>query len=225
MSTAEGLIKAPTFVSVTERIRDDIASSFLEPGTPLRVQELADRYNVSALPVREALQQLRGEGLVVFEHNKGARVRKLDIDSVAQIYGILEALGAYFAERFCETASPFQIAALERLEDQHELALTKDDNKAIIDANSAFHDFIIRACNNPAAGEVLWRQRMLLGTLRINVGYGEARRNAVSAEHREMIDAFRQGNKDQARRVAAFHSRSSKDDLVERLRGLSLRHA
>ena len=212
--------KPRTSIPVIARMRDDIANSYLEPGAPLRVQELADRYSVSAIPVREAIQQLRGEGLVVVEHNKGARVRKLDIESVAQVYGILEAMGSYFAERFCETASPFQIAALDQLEDQHEAALGGKDNKVLMAANSAFHDFIIRACNNPLAGEVLWRQRTLLGTLRISVGYGEVRRRSVSAEHREMIAAFKIGDKDRARQIAAYHSRSSKDDLVERLREL-----
>ena len=57
------------------RIRDDIIGWALRFGQRITIDALATRYGVSHMPVREALRELRGEGLVVIEPNRGARVR------------------------------------------------------------------------------------------------------------------------------------------------------
>lgn len=62
---------------VYERIRDEIISGRLMPNERLKVSDLAARYGTSTNPVREALQQLRGEGFVVIEPNRG-RARAAD---------------------------------------------------------------------------------------------------------------------------------------------------
>lgn len=203
--------------SIAERMRWDIRTGRLAAGSPLRVQELAAYYEVSAIPIREALQLLRGEGIVHFSANKGARVRKLDVAAVRNICGVLEAMESYYARRFAETASPFQMDALEAIEDRHEEALAGTDMRQIMALNNEFHDYVNRSADNPAADELVWRQKVLLGTLRVEVGFGEVRRVALSAEHRGIIEAARKGDPDEAARVAAMHARSSKDDLVERI--------
>ena len=60
-------------------LRDDIISGSLPFGSRLRIDELATRYGVSHMPIREALRELHGEGLVVIEPNRGARVRSIDL--------------------------------------------------------------------------------------------------------------------------------------------------
>lgn len=209
--------------SVAERIRQDIHSGVLEPGSPLRAQALAERYQVSAVPVREALQQLHGEGVVVIEHNKGARVRKLDLESVSRVCDVLEAMEAYFSRRFAEIASPFQIETANHIEDQHEAAVLANDLVAISTGNKAFHTYICRASNNPVAETVWHRHSVMLGPLRRIVGFGEVRRNALSGEHREIIAAASRGDRDRAGRMAELHARSSRDDLLERLRDAGYR--
>ena len=63
---------------VYDRIRDEIVAGCLGPNERLKVSELAARYGTSTNPIREALQLLRGEGFVVIEPNRGARVRPID---------------------------------------------------------------------------------------------------------------------------------------------------
>ena len=64
-------------VSVAQRIRDDIVAGRLAFGDRLTIDALANRYEVSHMPVREALRELQGDGLVVIEPNRGARVRTI----------------------------------------------------------------------------------------------------------------------------------------------------
>jgi DNA-binding GntR family transcriptional regulator len=58
--------------SVYELIREDIISGRLASNERVKIAELAKRFGTSTIPVREALQRLGGEGMVVLEPNRGA---------------------------------------------------------------------------------------------------------------------------------------------------------
>ena len=60
---------------VYSKIREDIIEGNIPADSRLKIRDLAARYGVSTNPVREALQQLRGEGFVIITPNRGARVR------------------------------------------------------------------------------------------------------------------------------------------------------
>src|SRR5215203_7197429 len=72
--------------SVYDRLRDDIIHGRVKPNERLKVSELASRMGTSTNPVREALQQLRGEGFVIMTPNRGARVMPIDDQFVRDIY-------------------------------------------------------------------------------------------------------------------------------------------
>ncbi len=74
--------------SIYERLRDDIIQGRFVANERLKVSELAERMGTSTNPVREALQQLRGEGFVVMMPNRGARVRTIDETFVRDIFEI-----------------------------------------------------------------------------------------------------------------------------------------
>ena len=67
-------------------IRSSILSGEFEPGMQLKLQNLADRYSMSLIPVREALRLLQAEGLVESVRNKGARVAPISLDETLDVY-------------------------------------------------------------------------------------------------------------------------------------------
>ena len=71
---------------VDDRLRDAILEGELAPGMPLRAEELAQRWNVSPTPVREALQRLAGVGFVELRPQRGARVAAATIRDVEEVY-------------------------------------------------------------------------------------------------------------------------------------------
>ncbi|HET7709266.1 MAG TPA: GntR family transcriptional regulator [Sphingomicrobium sp.] len=77
---------APTMI--VDAVREDIAGGRLAPGTPLRQEELADRFGVSRIPVREALRQLEAEGVVTVRANRGAFVRRFTSAELREIYDL-----------------------------------------------------------------------------------------------------------------------------------------
>jgi DNA-binding transcriptional regulator YhcF (GntR family) len=108
---AESDPEAPA--SVYEMIREDLISGRLEPSARLKVADLAERYGTSTNPVREALQQLRGEGFVLMEPNRGARVRPIDEAFVRDIIEIEVLIEPALTRWFVSIATDTDIVALE----------------------------------------------------------------------------------------------------------------
>lgn len=78
---------APSSVEmVYENVRRGILDGTHAPGTPLRIQQLADEHGVSLIPVREAIRMLASDALVDVVRNRGARVAPLSLDDMIDIY-------------------------------------------------------------------------------------------------------------------------------------------
>src|SRR5215210_7340520 len=73
---------------IADSLREDILRGTIPAGQPLRQEELANRFGVSRLPVRDALLRLEAQGLVVVFPNRGAFVVSLSVDEVREIYDL-----------------------------------------------------------------------------------------------------------------------------------------
>lgn len=71
--------------TAVKRLRDEILSGAIQPGTKLHVRELAGKLGISVSPVREALNQLAAQGLVQHSDQRGFTVRPVDIDDLADL--------------------------------------------------------------------------------------------------------------------------------------------
>lgn len=82
---------------IAETLREAIVSGQLAADVVLKQDELAERFEVSKIPVREALKRLEAEGLVTFIRNKGAVVASMSLDEIweyVEIRAMLEARAA-----------------------------------------------------------------------------------------------------------------------------------
>lgn len=208
---------------VANRLRADIVAGIWRSDARLKVRALAAHYGVSPAPVRESLQQLQGEGLVVMEPNRGARVRRIDVELVINIFDVREALESFLTAKFAGSASPHQIAALEDLQAQHDAAVEAGDSATAFVLNGRFHLLINGAARNPEALSVIDRHLSLTRALRLECGFTQERMRTTQQEHKKLIDAIHHGDVWAAGRIAALHVRSSRDDLIERLGSLLAR--
>ncbi|MFJ3659895.1 GntR family transcriptional regulator [Streptomyces sp. NPDC090119] len=205
--------------SVRERVlaalRQDIIAGRLGPGDRLVERELAERYGVSRVPVREAIRALVGEGFVLFESARRTVVRRLTPDDVRELFELREALEVYAAGLAAARATP---EALERLREtlaEAATATAAGEAEAITDVNTRFHDRILAMAGNGLLVSVL---EPVDGRLR-----WLTRRNAewpqLLAEHHELYEAIASGDPDRARAHALDHVRANYRSTVRHLFG------
>src|ERR1041385_5397165 len=124
--------------SIYEQILQDILAGRLQANERLKVSALATRYGTSTNPIREALQQLRGEGYVIFSPNKGARVRPIDEDFARDIYEVEALIEPYLTAWFVGIATEEAIRQLEDVQDEIE-ALGFEDPLRHSELDTRFH--------------------------------------------------------------------------------------
>ncbi len=201
---------------VRDAIRLDIVRGILPQGQRLKVVELATRYGLSPAPIREALNQLEGEGLVVIRPNRGAIVRTLEADFIRELFEIRLALEPFLVGKCAALATDQHIKAIEAIQRHFEEAVERHDLAAIIQRNGVFHATIYRIRPNIEALRLMSRHSALMGTIRHRYGFAPARLPQIVAEHHELIEALRRRDSAAAEAIERRHIQHSIEDIINR---------
>jgi len=199
---------------ITARIREKILNGAYPPGSPLLQDVIAAEFGVSKIPVREALVQLRAEGLVdVFAH-RGFQVRPLsavEVDEVFRLRLQIEpgavAEGARRAEDQDHQAARL---AFGNLND----ALAAGELDESGELNHAFHVALIVPRLQPTTTEVLSRLHTLsLRYIRMHLlPHGRVRR--ANREHAALYEAWTAGRMEEVSRLTETHIAATRADLA-----------
>ena len=152
---------------VTADLRQEIIAGSLRPGDRLVERELAERFGVSRVPVREAIRALVAEGFVLFETPRRTVVRRLTPTDVKELFELREALEVYAAGLAASRATREDLAEVQELVDRAAAATEAGDAEVITDVNSRLHDRIMAMAGNslltealePVAGRLRWMTR------------------------------------------------------------------
>ena len=212
-------ISTPTYQLVRDLIRSDIVDGVWPLGSHMTMAELVGRYGVSANPVREALQQLQGEGVIEIRMNRGAVVPQVDARYIDHIYKLRAAVQVMLAREAAHRITPDATARLRELCVLHESAVADGDPAACVRCNRELHHFMDKLADNPPAMEVLASRLCLVDAFRRTVGFGAGRLDKVVAQHRRLVRAIARGDADLAARAAYEHTESARLDLLAALQG------
>jgi len=210
-------LSTTTAQRVADDLRRRILHGELKPGQRLKIDDLADLCAVSHMPIRVALRELEGEGVLEMLAHRGAIVRGVDATFVRNAYDVREAIEGMLTERCTERIDAAGLARLEAAIAAHEAVAQKRGTPRILDANRAIHDAINAAAANPEALRVLNQGRLLIEALRVRFGYGPRRLEDVVAQHRAMYRAIVRRDVERAGRLARAHCVAARDDLLARM--------
>jgi DNA-binding GntR family transcriptional regulator len=206
--------ESPGYRRVAARLRQEILDGIIPAGDWLRLQSIAERCEVSTQPVREALQQLEGEGLVRIHPNRGAQVRGIDRQRLINIFEIREAVEAMLVAKFCEECSLSEIRRIEAVQRRHDEATLVRDRTATSAANWEFHHLINAGAGNEDARLLVERYYDLYRSLHRSLPVEELDYDRVREEHQRLIDAFHRRDVAAAREVSALHVRGTLEALL-----------
>lgn len=202
---------------VYEVVRRSIMRGLLPPGTHLTQGQLAEQLQMSTTPVREALRRLAGEGLVRIDAHRGAIVRGLDKDELAEIYEIrllLEPLAIRKAAENITDAELDQAEALwERMNDH-------SDTGQWSELNREFHGVFARAARSPALIGILRGLRDTSAPyVRLSIAMHPGFSETANGEHRELLDACRVRDADRAAAIEEKHLKATLAAIMDKPAG------
>lgn len=150
-------------LSAYHQIRTAIVEGRYEPGARLVEQRIAEEFDLSRTPVREALRSLEAEGLVVIEPNRGATVRTLHVDEIVDLYALRSRLEGYAAELAAERHTDEDLAVIDlgifdfgaALQSKTRDAMAR--TRALNEANATIHLSIVAAARHRQLEQLLLR--------------------------------------------------------------------
>ena len=137
------------------RLKEAITSVALRPRSSLGEAEVARQLGVSTTPVREALQRLGQEGLVVLSRYRGATVADITATDVREIYELREAFEPMAARLAVPVLTEADLEEMRAAIDRAALAITRGEWRELSQWNRTFHGALIRRCPNSRLRRVL----------------------------------------------------------------------
>jgi DNA-binding GntR family transcriptional regulator len=208
-------VQATITARLTELLRDDIVSGRLPSGSRVTVADVAARYGVGQMPVREALQRLQGERIIVLLPNKGARVLSLDEQFVNNMYDLRGAIESLLMRLAVPNLTNAIMARLATICGEIDKAARAGDVTLVRALNGEFHRLVYRHADNPVALEIYDRYASLMGTLREKYGISPARLPVITQGLFDVMEAIRAQEAEEAGRLVSLHCSQAKKDLLD----------
>lgn len=213
-----GAFHQPIYEKLKNALREKIISEEIEPGSRITIQEIAETYGVSQMPVREALQWLQGEGLLKITPHKGARVNRIDVQLIKNHYEIRGAIALLLAKKSLDRMSDDALLELEKKQQEYEEAAQQNDTSLMLRRDRDFHLHVYKHSGNQEAVEIYDRYSELLGALRKKYGWGERWRKEKVDQHGDIIRALRERDAHLLEEMITSHNENAKRDLLMQMR-------
>ena len=196
---------------VYQTLRDAIMRCDLVPGERLVIDDLARRLQVSSIPVREALQLLQSDGLIVNVPHVGATVAPITRESVTDVFTLLEGLGHVAMRLVAERGDLSQLDRLDTLVAEMDAALAKSEYETWAALNTRFHLTMPELTRLPLLLELTERVFDQWHRVRRYFFHGVLlhRADHAQAEHRAMLAAMHAADLDHLAVLVRQHNRGA----------------
>ncbi len=201
--------------AVTEELREQILTGELAEGEQLRQDAIAARFNVSRIPIREALRQLEAEGLVIFYPHRGAVVSALSIEEIRELFDIRRLLECDLLKHSVPNMTEKEFAKAQEVLDAYGEAIEANDVASFGELNWRFHEALYTTANRPRSMSIAQNVNNNVDRyLRTQLTLKGAQEVAMR-EHTDLLDLCKQGKVEDAVTLMDEHIRNGGDSLIE----------
>ncbi|MEV8467535.1 GntR family transcriptional regulator [Fluviibacterium sp. DFM31] len=199
---------------IADDLRERILSGELAEGETIRQENLAEEYDVSRMPIREALKRLDAEGLVQFTNNRGATVTKHSLREIAEIFDLRMLLEVDLFRRAIPAMTATDFARCDEILVAMESSYDADDVGKWGSLNHLYHSALYAAADRRLTNEVL--QGVSLHSdryVRMHLSVMQQREPAKK-EHRDLLALAQARDIDGACAMLTWHITRTKDALL-----------
>jgi DNA-binding GntR family transcriptional regulator len=192
--------KAPGFAVTTvaeqaaDALRRKILSGELPEGMSLRQDALAAEFGISRIPVREALVQLEGEGLVKIVAHKGAVVSALSVEEISELFMLRGLLEPLLLKKSAPRLTAADYVQLDAILAEYKLELHAQHSTRWGELNTRLHDVLLSRADQPrtmAMVATLLQQTDRYTRLQLSLSAASCRQ--AEEEHEQLVQLCRSG--------------------------------
>ncbi len=205
-------------VRCVEDVRRRILTQDFEPGSYLDESELAEAYEISRPPLREALNQLAGEGYVVLHKNRGAQVAPMTHKTMRNFFMAAPMIYAAITRLAAQNATEAQIMRLNDTQTLFRKAIRDGNTAERALMNQRFHAIIGEMADNEFLTPSL--RRLLIDHTRIGMSFYNPRNQSLAEQrcvaadqHDQFIELIMKGDVDGAGQLAIDHWELSRAEI------------
>ena len=200
--------------TIAAALRADILTGATKPGTLLRQEDLAARFAMSRIPVRDALRLLEAEGLVTIATNRGAQVSRLSRNEVAEIYHLRSLLECNCLGLAIPRMSQTDLDRIERIRQRAEIdAATPEWNAG----DWSFHEALYRPSGHDRQIEMIKGLRTTSDLYAVAHRALPKERKRWLADHRAIVAACCGGRTADAVAALSSHLAAARDFVLEQM--------
>ena len=204
---------------IYQDIKDDINAKVFQPGEKLNIKELARKYDVSDTPVKQALQRLSDEKIVVNTPNKGMSVRTMNSHEMGDIFEIRRMLDTFLIKDIVTTLNynaDLRQQLIDNLERQKEF-IARDDSdhkpEEYFELDLEFHTLYLKASGNQKAVDIFCDMQPFTYATGRYVKQPYSRDCECVKEHEAILEAAFAGDLEKLQEAITAHLNNSKNAL------------
>jgi DNA-binding GntR family transcriptional regulator len=196
-------------------LRHRILSGDLAEGELIRQELLAEEYDVSRMPVREALKRLDSEGLVVFINNRGATVTKHSLAEIAEIFDVRILLEVDLLKKAIPLMEEHHFSQCDDLLIEMEASYAAGNIADWGPLNAQYHAMLYQAANQTLTMQLLDRVSMQANRY-VSMHIDQLRKtDNAEHDHRTLLRLARLRDVDAAADVLRLHLENTKLQILE----------
>ncbi len=201
-------IPEPLYQQAYRELKKLIVTGKLQPGEKVIMSKLAEQYEISRTPLREALRQLQSEGLIIQEHST-MRIVEINKEDFLNLYQTRIVLEKEVIKSIVSIIPVEDFPSIETVLDESKKAIDEGDPFKILELNTQFHEMLMNYCPNPRMIQLLNSVRSLLLIYRANINKKLKNNMEIYKEHKEILDALK--SRDIARSVKVIEKHMVND--------------
>ncbi len=196
-------------------LRERILSGELSEGEAIRQEQLAQEYDVSRMPVREALKRLSAEGLVQWENNRGGSVIRHSLSEIGEIFDLRMLIEVDLFRRAIPNMTAENFQACEEILAEMEGSYDADDVSHWGKLNYDYHTALYEAADRQMSKSILERISLQSDRyVRLHLSVMKQREPAKD-EHRQLLAYAKEGNVAEAAALLEQHISRTKSELLD----------
>lgn len=193
---------------VYSAMRELLVSGEFAPGTRLNEVHLAEMFDVSRGPLRDALRKLSNEGLVEIVPHRGAFIPALGLTEVGELYEYREALEVMVVRLVCERASDDELKNLRNLLNQTQQLLASEPQRGYPEEPD-WHRALYQLCGNQLLVTRLTELHTKVRLARSQSSRKHDRAEEAFHEHKALLEAVLARDSEEAQRAMSEHMQRS----------------